>query len=59
MSHEYLLKDVMVVINGEHTYLTATTRYHVNNSNILQVAITLESIKEQQDTPLVESYNQQ
>ena len=59
MSHEDLLKAVMYVIHGMYTPHTAATRYHVPNRKILQVATTPESIQEQRDTPLVESYNQQ
>ena len=33
--------------------------YSVSNSNILYIGIKLESIQEEQDTPLVESDNQQ
>ena len=59
MSHEDIIKAVMSVINGTHTYRTAATRYHVPNSKILQVATTPEYIQEQWYTPLVESYDQQ
>ena len=38
---------------------TAATRYHVPNMKILQVETTLKLTQEDQDTPLVESYNQQ
>ena len=59
MSHEDLFNNVMFVINLIYTPCTVATRYHVPNMNILQVATTLECIPEQQDAPLVESYNQQ
>ena len=38
---------------------TYATRYNLPNRKILQVETTLEFMQEQQDTPLVESYNQQ
>ena len=59
MSHEDLLKALTFVINGTHTHCTDAKIYHVPNRNILQVSTTLESIQEQWDNPLVESYNQQ
>ena len=33
--------------------------YHVPNRKIIEVKTALESIQEEQDTPLVESHNQQ
>ena len=58
MSHEDLLKAVIYVIHGKYTPFTDETRYHVPNRNTLQVKTTLESIQEQQDNHLLESYNQ-
>ena len=49
----------MSVIHGTYTPCKAATRYHVTNRNILQVSTTLESMQEQRDITLVESYNQQ
>ena len=59
MSHEDLLKAVMSVVHGSDTPRYAASRYSVSNSNILEIAIKLESVQEEQDTPLVESDNQQ
>ena len=42
-----------------HMCRAAASIYHVPDRNIIGVAIKLESIQEQQDTNLVESYNQQ
>ena len=59
MIHEYLLKYVIYVIHGYYTPSTAARRYHVPNSNILQVVTTLEPTQEQRDTHLLEPYNKQ
>ena len=58
MIYEDLFKAVMSVIHGTETPHISETRYHVTNAKILQLATTLQSIQEQQDTPLVETYNQ-
>ena len=49
----------MSVFHRTCTSRAAASRYHVPNKKILQVEITLESIQEEQDTPWVESHNQQ
>ena len=59
MSHEDLFNAVMSVAHGTSTPRAAASRYHVTNRNILEVEINLESIREQWDTPLAESYKQQ
>ena len=59
MSHEDVLNAVMSVVHGDFTHRTALTRYNFLNRKILQIATTLKSTQEQQDTPLAESYNQQ
>ena len=59
MRDEDILNAVMSVIHGTYTPWIAATRYHVPNKNILQLATILELIQEQQDTNIVDSYNQQ
>ena len=58
ISHEYIFTDLMTIIHGMYTPHKATTRYHVSNRNILQVATTLKSTQELRGIPMVESYNQ-
>ena len=41
MIHEDLLKSVMYVINGTHTYRKSAAIYHVPNRKILQVVTEL------------------
>ena len=59
MINQDLLKAVMYVFHVKSTPCAAASRCRVMNGNILQVAITLESIQGEQDTLLVESHNQQ
>ena len=59
MSHEYILKAVMYVVNGSDTPCAAASRYSVSNGKILDIATKLGSVQEEQETPLVESDNQQ
>ena len=49
----------MYVIHVSDTPLDATSRYSVKNRKIIEEEIKLESIQEQWDTHLVESYNKQ
>ena len=59
MSHEDLLKAVMYVVHGSDNPCAAASRYSVSNRKILDIATKLGSVQEEQDTPLVESDNQQ
>ena len=59
MRHEDILKAVMYVVHGSDTHHAAASRYSISNMKILDISIKLESIQEEQDTPLVESDNQQ
>ena len=59
MSNQDLFKAVMSVVHRTSTPHVAASRYSGPNSNILGVAITLESVQKGWDTPLVESHNQQ
>ena len=59
MSHDDLFYDVMSIIHGDYNPCTAATAYHVPNRKIIQLETTLDYIQLQQDTPLVETYNQQ
>ena len=49
----------MYVVHGSDTPCTAASRYIVSNRKIIEIAIILESVKEERDTPLVESDKQQ
>ena len=59
MSNQDLFEDIMSVVHRTSTPHVAASRYSGPNSNILDVAITLESVQKGWDTPLVESHNQQ
>ena len=59
MIHEDLIKSIISVINGTHNHHKAATKYHVTNRKILKLSTALESIQEQRENTLVESYNQQ
>ena len=59
MRHEDILKAVMYVVHGSDTPCAAASRYSVSNRKILDIATKLRSVQEEQDTPLVESNNQQ
>ena len=58
-SHGHILKAVMYVVHRSDTLCDAASRYSVSYRRILDIATKLESIQEEQDTPLVESDNQQ
>ena len=45
----------MYVAHGTSTPRADESRYHVPNSKIIEVEITLESMKEELEPPLVES----
>ena len=59
MSHEVYLKSVIYLVHGSDTPCAAASRYSVSNGNFLDIATKLESLQEEQDTPLEESYNKQ
>ena len=59
MIHEDPLKSAMYVIHGSYIPRDAVSIYSVPDRNIPEVSIELEYLQEEQDTPLVESYNQQ
>ena len=59
MSHEDLLKYVMSVVHRSSTPRSDSSIYSALNRKILEIEIKLESVQEEQDTPLVESDNQQ
>ena len=58
-SHEDLPKAVMYVVHISDTPRAAASRCSVSNRKIIEIAIKLEYVKEERDTPLVESENQQ
>ena len=53
MIHEDLIKAVMSVVHGSDTPRAAASIYSVLNRKILDIATKLESLQEEQDTPLV------
>ena len=55
MSHEDLLKYEVSLVHISETHRTDKSRYSVLNREIIEVAIKLEPIQEEHDTPLVES----
>ena len=59
MIDEDLIKSVIYVIRGSDTLRAAASRYSVLNRNTLNIATKLESVQEEQETPLVESSYQQ
>ena len=59
MSHEDILKALIFVVHRADTPHSAASRYSVLNRKILDLAIKLEFVQEEQDTPLLESDNQQ
>ena len=53
------LKSIISAVHLPDIPCDYPSRYSVLNRNIPEVSIKLESVQEEQDTPLVESYNQQ
>ena len=49
----------MYVVHRSDTPRASASRYSVSNNKILEIAIKMESVQEEQGTPLVESDNQQ
>ena len=48
MSHTHLLKAVMSVVHVSDTHHAAASRYSVSNLKILDIAIKMESVQEEQ-----------
>ena len=59
MRHEDFRKYIMSVVIRSYTPRAAASIYSVLNRKILDVATKMESLQEQQDTPLVESDHKQ
>ena len=59
MSHEDLLKAVISIIHRPDTPCAAASRYSVSNRKILEISTRMESVQEEQDISMEESYNQQ